>query len=189
MARPLRRVLAALAGALLLASVTACSGGGDDGGSSTTTASERSTTTTEVPLGHGQQVDPTTYIPAIGDCFDRRIPDPEKPFTEIILVLPCGEPHSYEVFDLWRPEAEGDPDSTTGEVPYPDEEELHDEARNICVAALEDFVGIRYELSRLEVDVILPSPESWAAGNRSVGCLAFDRDGELLEGSQRGAEV
>lgn len=186
MSRSAGGLAAALAGALVAVVTVGCSGGGGDAVESTTTA-PKAPTTTEVPIGHGQQVEPSTYIPAIGDCFDRRVPDPEKPFTEVILILPCREPHTYEVFDLWQPENEADPD--TGKVPYPDQDDLRDEARNICVAALKDFVGVRYELSSLEVDVIVPTMESWSAGNRAVGCLAFDRDGEPLEGSQRDAKI
>lgn len=180
---------AALLAVLLVVLLTACGGGGE-GGDDTTTTSTTSAPRDPVPLNRGSQVDTALYVPAIGDCFDRRTPDPEKPLTEVILVLPCREPHTYEVFDLWTPEA--DTDTTTAEqsdVPYPEVEVLTTQALNECVARLEAFVGRPYELSVLEVEALLPDPEEWALGNRAVGCLALHREGDLLEGSQRDADV
>lgn len=178
-------VAVALSGVLL-----ACSGGGGDG-DETTTTSTTAAPTESVPLNRGREIDTALYVPAIGDCFDRRTPDPEKPLTEVILVLPCREPHTYEVFDLWTPEAPEPEEGATSasDVPYPEVEALTTEALNECVARLEDFVGRPYELSVLEVEPLLPDPEEWALGNRAVGCLAFHREGDLLVGGQRGADI
>lgn len=186
-----RRLRAGVALATLLAVVTGCGGGGESGeGTSTTTTTGPPPET--VPLNRGRQVDTALYVPAIGDCFDRRVPDPEKPLTEVILVLPCREPHTYEVFALWTPEIEPPADGTpvaASEVPYPEVEAFTDEALDECVARLEDFVGRPYELSVLDVEPLLPNPDEWALGNRAVGCLALHRDGELLVGSQRDADI
>ncbi len=169
--------------------VGACGGGGG-ADEETTTTSTTAAPQEPVALNKGRQVDTALYVPAIGDCFDRRTPDPEKPLTEVILVLPCREPHTYEVFDLWTPEVDTDSTSPTqSEVPYPEVETLTTEALNECVARLESFVGRPYELSVLEVEPLLPDPEAWALGNRAVGCVALHRDGDLLVGSQRDADV
>ncbi len=166
--------------------------GGDGGGDGDEPTTTRSTAAPQepVPLARGRQVDKALYVPAIGDCFDRRAPDPEKPLAEVILVLPCRDPHTYEVFDLWTPELDTETTSPTqSALPYPEVEVLTAQALDECVSRLEAFVGRPYELSVLEVEPLLPDPEEWALGNRAVGCLAFHRDGDLLEGSQRGADV
>ena len=175
---------------LVVALGGACGGGGGSEGDETTTTSSTVPPQAPVPLDRGRQVDTTLYVPAIGDCFDRRSPDPEKPLAEVILVLPCRDPHTYEVFDLWTPEADTASTSPTqSALPYPEVEVLTTQATNECVSRLEAFVGRPYELSVLEVEPLLPDPEEWALGNRAVGCLAFHRDGDLLEGSQRGADI
>jgi len=186
-ARSLPGPTAVVALVALVGALAAACGGGGDGGDDTTTTTEEETTVTEVPLDRGQQIDAALYVPAIGDCFDRRYPDPERPLREVILVVPCREPHTYEVFDLWTPEIESDPESPT--VPYPDVETFTTDARNACVAQLEDFVGRPYELSVLEVEPLLPNPDEWDLGNRAAGCLAFHRDGDLLTGTQRDADL
>ncbi|MCU0267440.1 MAG: hypothetical protein MUF83_02215 [Acidimicrobiales bacterium] len=102
MSRPdaLRALAAACA---VVLGAAACSGddGGDASTATTTTQPPETTTTTEVPLEQGTQV--FVFEPSVGDCFDRRTLEstgPTDPADQIVLVLDCELPHSFEVFGL-----------------------------------------------------------------------------------------
>ncbi|MBD0293338.1 MAG: septum formation family protein, partial [Jiangellaceae bacterium] len=60
-------------------------------------------------------------------------------------------------------------------------------AQEICVAEFEDFVGIPYEDSVLDVGFLAPTEESWREGDREVLCTVFD-PAEEVSGSLRGAK-
>jgi hypothetical protein len=164
-----------------LSSLVACAGGGDGGGATTSTTEAPPATTTSVPFEAGTPVEPAVYEAAVGDCFDRRAPDPAQPDL-VVLLVGCDLPHTYEVFGLWTHPAEAG-------AGYPVLDELEADARSACVAQLPDFVGRPYELSVLEVEALVPTQGSWVAGNRDAACVAYHREGTLLVGSQRGADI
>lgn len=180
MRRAPRRILAPLPAVVLAVALGAsCSGGG---GAEAPPPTEPPTTTTEAPLSSGTPVQPATYDPAIGDCFDRRVPDPERPLEEVILILSCELPHTFEVFDLWQ-------DETPPGEPLTEEEAFRRAARSRCAAGMEEFSGTTYELSVLEVEALTPSPSQWELGVRTMACVAYHRDGDRITGSARGSDL
>ncbi len=58
-----------------------------------------------------------------------------------------------------------------------------------CLSLFADYVGISCDESNLLMRPIVPTPETWAAGDREISCLALSGDGQQLAGSVRGSSV
>jgi hypothetical protein len=157
---------------------SACSHGGRGAVAVTTTTKPAPTTTlAPAPLEAGRQV--SFYVPAIGDCFDRRVVGAPPSTTTITLVLPCALPHLDEVYATYDyPGAD-----------YPGPNVLQQFAKQRCVANFAAYVGAPYETSTLALDYALPDQAGWGNGIRHVvGCLIVDPDGRLRAGSARGSK-
>ncbi len=163
--------------------VGACSGT-ETNQTSTTTGTPpppETTTTTEAPLEAGKQI--FVYVPAVGDCFDKRkVAGQANKQTEIVLKLDCSLPHQYEVFgttDFVLP----DPKDTA----YPGDEVLRRFAKIECPKQYQDYVGQAYELSRYEIGYVIPPEANWPS-NRKIGCTVVDNTGNRLGASVKGAK-
>jgi hypothetical protein len=111
---------------------------------------------------------------AVGDCFDD--PDAET-FTEVKTV-DCTEEHDNEVFHVFDLE-DGD---------YPGDDEVGTLGHEGCKASFEDFIGVPWEESELEILPITPTQDSWDDDDdREVACTVFDPGGPV-EGSLEGSE-
>jgi hypothetical protein len=104
----------------------------------------------------------------IGDCLDMggllsAAADPAS-----LVTARCDEPHDAEIY-AEQNAAGADLDG------------LEAQAQRFCAAKFEDFVGVPYGESGLEVTYLRPSEESWAAGDRSVQCIAMSVDGPVDE--------
>ena len=101
---------------------------------------------------------------AVGDCLNDQ--DAEEVYD--VPVVPCTEPHDYEVFH----ELVLDGDA------WPGEEDVWATADEGCYAAFADFVGLAYEESALEFTSFTPTEASWEeGGDRIVSCLVTDPNG------------
>lgn len=110
----------------------------------------------------------------VGDCFDNP-GDVEE--VASIRAVPCGEAHDNEVilvFDL--PEA--------GSLPSREVIDEHIGMR--CLPAFDEFVGIAYEESELDLFTFEPTADGWRQGDHSVTCAVYDLSGEKLVGTARG---
>ena len=112
----------------------------------------------------------------VGDCIDNSEVGDEK-FSD---AVDCAEPHDSEAFaDITLPEGD-----------YPGQSAIYDEAVSGCEAEFFAFVGVLYNESTIGVTYYYPTSERWAAGDRTILCLAQDAvDGEFVEstGSLEGA--
>jgi hypothetical protein len=112
----------------------------------------------------------------VGDCFD----DTEEMFSdeEIFRVpsVPCSQPHDNEVFHVAR--------YSGSTYSLPDIEEFADLA---CYGAFSPYVGRSYETSVIDFTWFIPTPSSWARGDREVTCIAYHMDLEKLQSSVRGS--
>ena len=177
-------LLLLLVGCLL--AVTACSGGGDEGG-------ERTTTTTAPAGDAGAVTAPAGPPPGateaglrdleVGNCFD--LVDDPVAADRAVWLLDCAEPHTHEVYDVVEYEGEG----AGGGMPYPGVPVVQNWSEEQCYARFEGFVGTRWTLSELEIEVWWPSEESWDLMDRSVICTVFSPSGDPLTGTQRGAGI
>ena len=112
----------------------------------------------------------SVYDLAVGDCFDAELGS----VLASVDLEDCAGAHRYEVYaSLLEPD--GDFSATA----------IRQDAEARCAAAFADFVGVRYEDSRLVIDYLAPTGTDWTAGNRDVLCLLSD-PGALLTGSAAG---
>ena len=93
---------------------------------------------------------------------------------ETIEASSCSEPHSDEIF-------------ASGSIPdgnFPGMDVVEAKAQDMCIAEFDDFVGISYEDSVLDVGYLTPTEESWNDGDRDVLCTVYD-PAEEISGSLR----
>jgi hypothetical protein len=115
-----------------------------------------------------------------GDCFDDpdELEGDEAPRVESVAAVPCDQPHDNEVYHL-------------GELPdgdFPGQQEIVQMAFDECLDPFEDFVGVPYEESELEIFPLTPSQDTWEdEDDREVVCAAYLPD-EQLTGSVRGSQ-
>jgi len=111
----------------------------------------------------------------VGDCFD--LGDPDASEFDNVKAVPCAEPHTYEMFYV---------EDVPG-ADYPGDDALIAWADEHCLPEFASFVGIEYEVSRLDIFWFSPSTDSWSAGDHSVQCALYDLDNEQVSGTLRGA--
>jgi hypothetical protein len=154
--------------------VTACSKSpGKDVTAPTTTAAP-TTSTTEAPVTAGHVV--SYYVPAVGDCYDKRAAGTPTAPTTIHLLLPCALPHQFEVYAaIDYPGAD-----------FPGTSTLETYAERSCVGQFQSYVGRPYETSVYDLSYELPTAANWGIGIRHViGCLLTSADTDRLAGSAR----
>jgi len=166
----------------LLAS--ACGGGSEAdsnsaGNSLSTTAIEtRPSLADEVaPDWHGVPVN--LHDLAEGDCFNMYAWVNNDRHIEINTHVPCDSPHQFEIYRLVQHPARN------GAV-WPGNEEMAAFAVSQCYESFEDFVGVIYELSELEINYLTPNRTNFeheVAQFRGVHCYLFHDDGSELLGS------
>lgn len=105
------------------------------------------------------QVDVFTL--AVGDCLN----DQSGEEVYDVPVVPCAEPHDYEVYhDFAMPDGE-----------YPGQDATYTAADEGCYAAFAPFVGLAYEESILDFSYYVPTQQSWDEGNdRLISCFLGD---------------
>jgi hypothetical protein len=103
----------------------------------------------------------------------------ENQLDQPAYVVDCVTPHQGELY-------RHDTIAAPADAPYPGDAAVDSEATLRCYAAFEPYVGLDYDSSRLNYLYFYPTPETWADGDRSVHCVLFAGDGELLTGSLAG---
>lgn len=131
---------------------------------------------TEIP---GEPINQYNLSPR--DCFDQ-IEDRRdgQPIT-ITTLIPCDEPHHFEVFAQLTYPA-GHPST------YPGDAVVRDFATASCYREFEAWVGTEYELSALEIGVIIPTRENFendAARYRGIHCWVEHEGGDAMIGTSR----
>lgn len=119
-----------------------------------------------------------------GQCLDA-LPD-EAQQTYAVMVIPCEDPHTYEVYaqtkiDIGSPTPPG--------TPYPGGLTVSNAAEAQCLSAFEQFMGLSWEESNYDVQAWWPSAESWTAKkDRTVLCGVYRVTGGTTKGSVRGSK-
>ncbi len=120
-----------------------------------------------------------------GSCFNRYSTlDETGGTTEETRVVDCSEPHEGEVYlQLPYPAGAGEP--------YPGVSAMIGWTEQQCYDAFEDFVGLQYELSGLEIGTMQPTVETWTGAglHREVTCYVYSYTGNALQGSMEGSGV
>ncbi|MDW3219379.1 MAG: septum formation family protein [Acidimicrobiales bacterium] len=185
-----------------LAAVLALTGCGDDGGDEAS-ADPAEFAAEELEAARRRSVDATTTttdpdelapsdVPGapinqfnlqLGDCFDRVDGLIDGRPNTITAELSCDEPHHFEVFHRFTYPAEHP-------SPYPGEPALRDYALQVCYRRFAEWVGNEYEVSELDIDVIVPRRQDFeddAARYRGMHCSVTRVDGEPMIGTSEGS--
>ena len=105
----------------------------------------------------------TLFDLELGDCLnDAGIPL-RSDMTDVPRVS-CDEPHDSELFAILGVE---------GSV-FPGEQDLVSEGQDRCQRAFGDFIGIPFATSTLDFRFYYPTASSWAQGDRTIYCVAFE---------------
>ncbi len=115
----------------------------------------------------------------VGECVDLEV---DATVVSELKGFDCSKEHDAEIYFNGDVTTGGDYDAAA----------IEQEAVDLCLAGFEDFVGIEYFSSALDVYYVFPQEDGWATGDRSVICAVYALDattGELtrtsgsLEGS------
>lgn len=145
---------------------------------------EAEPTTTAFDASDPEQLAGVSTNPAnidAGDCFNEYVyRDGAEFLQQVTTMVGCDGPHDREAYFVTQ--YPGDEDA-----PAPQEEVLRDWAAQVCLDEFEDFVGLEYVLSKLEIGAIVPTFDGWTdAGDRNVICFVFpDEAGQRLLTSVR----
>ena len=118
----------------------------------------------------------------VGDCYNQGTSTSEDGSSEISTVdaVPCSEPHDNEVYAVFDVDVEE----------FPGREGMYELAVSECVARFDDFVGMAYQDSILDVNPLYPTLDGWnSIGDREVICSVFHMEDERLEGTAEGRGI
>lgn len=117
--------------------------------------------------GTGSGGNDSVYLMEVGDCLLE--PDDNTSISNVVLV-PCGEPHTYEFyFESVLPAGDYPSDFTPVVGP-------------ICRDGFEPYVGVPISESSLSITWFLPTREGWEQfDDRVVQCLVYDMNGDLSQ--------
>lgn len=130
----------------------------------------------------GRSTDPLKI--QVGDCFNEYLYRDRTDFLQqITTVVDCDTPHDREAYAKTSyPAAE--------DTKYPTEDELSRWADDYCLDHFEDFIGMEYVLSLLDIGTLTPSFEDWTLdGNRTIICYVFPDEGGRLTESVANSEI
>jgi hypothetical protein len=111
----------------------------------------------------------------VGDCLrdpTTSLADGENEI-ERVRTVSCLEQHAEEVYAS----------VTLIGIEFPGIEVIGVRASIGCIGRFEDFVGVPYAESILELSYLTPTEESWAVGDRVVLCTVYHSEGDRLTGS------
>jgi hypothetical protein len=111
-----------------------------------------------------------------GDCLPKFMSDTSTLVSEDVPVVPCSDPHVYEVFGVADSTAESFNQSAIGT-----------EADNYCLDAFTSYVGVNYDNSTLVFSSLVPTSSSWGQGDREITCLLANSDETTVTGSYKGS--
>lgn len=110
----------------------------------------------------------------VGQCISSSIAEDE---VSTVPVVACTEPHSGEIYAL--------PQLPDGE--FPGDQAVQDSGNTLCLGQeFQNYIGIAPEQSTLGVNILFPTTETWADGDREIVCIVRDGEAETT-GSLRGA--
>ncbi len=116
----------------------------------------------------------------VGDCYlEPAVSDSGIVYG--VQLVACEELHLAEVFAvLSHPAPSG---------PYPGDEEMNEDAGEMCLAEFEDYVGEPYETSPYYFTYVYPLADNWDRGDRLIVCSIVAPDFGPLEGSVRDRQL
>ena len=110
----------------------------------------------------------------VGQCFNA----PREELVSVVL-RPCTDDHQHEVFAVVDHPA-------SRSARYPGDDEILRFAGERCIPLFERYGRVPYEQANLADFEVVPTRESWQAGERRVICAVSSLDGQPMRGSVRG---
>jgi hypothetical protein len=117
-----------------------------------------------------------------GDCFDldREGGAPNEVFeVDAVRAIPCAEAHTYEAYFVGE--------YPSGEITSADEPEYTAWEEEQCLGSFETYVGIDFDSSVLWISAVVPTTESWEAGDHTLICYLYHEGETPVSGSARGS--
>jgi hypothetical protein len=111
----------------------------------------------------------------VGDCFDQKDVDAEQ--ADEVDARRCDDGHQFEMMSI----------GTMSNGSYPSDAEFENFVGTVCLPAFDEYVGLAYEDSRLEVYWYYPLEDGWAEGDHLIQCAIYDPLNSEVVGSLRGA--
>ena len=117
----------------------------------------------------------------LGDCFDNTSALASETGGQVSMLpgVPCSEPHDNEVYAIFDVDYDA----------FPGDEPMAELAFDQCLAHFQEFVGLAYEASVLDITALYPSAASWAQDDREVICAIYDMNGGKLTGSAKDSAI
>ena len=114
---------------------------------------------------------------AEGDCFN----DEESEEVSNVEVVSCDDPHQKEVYAVV---SIAEPDGAS----FPGAARVSDLAADFCLERFDEFVGLPFFDSRLNISTLNPTQDSWERlDDREVICSLYDLEDLYMKGSMRGS--
>lgn len=107
----------------------------------------------------------------VGDC----VIDLPETTSYGLKVVPCGQPHIYEVFGSFA----------LPDTPYPGDDAVDTLSSDGCTQRFGDYVGMGYEDSILDMQYFTPFEETWDDDHGTL-CVLY-REGVPTRGSYAGS--
>ncbi|KRF09379.1 hypothetical protein ASH00_07085 [Arthrobacter sp. Soil782] len=164
----LRRILLPAALIAAAAVATGCTAGNDDGTSPSEPPAPASSEAAEAQKASSVTANDLQEGQCMTDSGTAAEPD--------IQIIPCEEPHAFEVFATTELDA----------GVYPGLGEADAQAQEFCRGEFAAFVGVEYDASALALQYFYPVESEWTDdGGRSVICLVGSAGGEPSTGTLR----
>jgi len=94
-----------------------------------------------------------------------------------VPLVPCSEPHIYEVYSV-------DP-GAFGALDQPNTTEFEQQGDEYCYGAFSLYTGVSSDESEFMYTYLFPTDESWRQGDRELACLLHYEDYSRWSGSAR----
>jgi hypothetical protein len=112
----------------------------------------------------------------VGDCLNG-IQEGKTVTSSVSRAVDCATAHDDEIVgSVTHP----------GAASYPRQPALLQYGSAPCVSAFQQYVGVDFERSSLEMLEVVPTDVTWLKGDRHISCVVLTRDGSRLTGSVRG---
>jgi hypothetical protein len=130
------------------------------------------------PLTYGPGGSMARFDLQAGQCANGKVESGQS--YPAAVAVSCTGGHDFEVY-----ETASTPGPGVAAARYPDPRDLAAFADDHCLLAFEAYVGSSIDDSDLDYAGVVPSRETWDAGDRTVACALWQIDGDQLTGSAR----
>ena len=111
----------------------------------------------------------------VGDCFDPQDLDAEQ--ADEVNAKRCNETHQFEMMTI----------ASMPDGEYPSDSAFETFVGEHCLPAFDEYVGLAYEESRLDIYWYFPLQSGWDDGDRLIQCAIYDPLNSELTGSLKNA--